>query len=331
LFERFFVINIQMNELRNIYLVLIVMICMLLSGCWAAFAGLGARAGLTEAMTLSVARGVATTELAMARVAQANIGSVAVADSNLLRTISSRPLSIEMRGASGLQKGSIVQTSSGIDVNLAGNTPIRVLTEKRGLNGIPGISKHFSGNKLVSYTRYSVDGKRLDFFMLNQESQGFERVMYGLRDPTGRNVAFFGVNHSYLGRAAYRDVATLASKNSANAGLLGAASVASLLVEYEDHPQTSSDQKCSEELILLKKTYFNTGYYNEGVLQFWASFYQDCPRNSVVRDSFQQAMYIDIVDEQNKAVKINKINNYKNLFPESQDARGLLESLQKGF
>jgi len=314
--------NIVMPHFKHaIKLVVLLAFCVSLSGCWAVFARLGIRAGLTETMALNLSRSAGASEFAMANVAQANIGSVAAADASLLRSIGACPLSIEMRGATVVQKGRIVQSGNGISVGLEGNQAIRIITERNPVTSLPTKTRHFSGNKLISYTRYSADAKRLDFFMLNKETETFEHVMYGLKNASTRNVTFFGKNHAYLGRAYFKE------GYSASGKMLGSSSIlalGALVIDYEDHPQTSQNQLCADELINQRRIYFNQGYTKDDTLTFWTNLYHDCPQAIEVKNIYEKYKLDIIIKALNSNEKRRLINDFINEFPENQEAKDLL-------
>jgi hypothetical protein len=306
----------------------LVTLALCLSGCWGLLgraliaeelAIIGARGSLSRASVAGMSAGLGGEAVAATRFAQANMGSIIASDfaAGKLATNSIR-LQIG-EGAASINGRAIVRTG-GVDVTLADGLTLRVTTPKPSQTATGLFSEHFIGAKRVSYARLSPDGIRYDYFVRTTSGQ-FERALYALRDPSGKSIAFFGPNHSYLGKAIYRVRAGNVSGAGVSAGAIAFVSMA-------DFRTTPYSEICAQELVNLRLTYFNKGISSETPDQFWESIYNDCSRNnSVLVDyqDFRMGRIYAIVDKNEKLIAAKR---FLLEFPKNKAAKNLVIDLE---
>ena len=255
--------------------------------------------------------------LAVRSIAQSNIGAAVAADANLMR-LAARPLAIELRTLNSIERGRVLVNNREVSVVLE-NSRIRVVRDGQ-------IARQYdvSNGKQISYTRYSKDQRRLDYSIWNPEAQRFEYIMYGLRNPQTGNVAFFGRNHAYLGRAVYGDVAGLGASVAAIAAL---APGTALSIEFRDFVTVPASESCSDELVLIRRTYFNQGEIPDSPDEFWDAIYKDCPLHDEVRRNYAQFKLEQIMLMTNIGQKRGALVQYLQVFPNSLEGINLLKMI----
>jgi hypothetical protein len=187
--------------------------------------------------------------------------------------------------------------------------------------GTDVFSEHYVGRQRVSYARLSPEGVRYDYFVRNAQTGNFERVLYALRDPTGRSIAFFGPNHSYLGKAIYR-TQPMVGKGA------GGLEVTTAFVSMEDFQSSPYAEQCSQDLVNLRLTYYNTGAIPEPPKQFWEALYKDCGKNTDVSVDYQDFKMREIYAIQSLSLKLIEAKRFLSRFPENSDAIGLVRDLE---
>lgn len=258
--------------------------CFLLLGEMAELAELRllvGRAELAEAAP-GLGLGLGGEALVATRVAQANLGAIIVSD-RALGHLAVSGLRIEVGEGALAQSGRAVARRGGVEVSF-GNKGDMFVSELRPRPGQTGLfSDHFASGRRISYSRLSPDLARIDYFVLDANSGTFRPTIYALRDPSGRSIAFFGRNHAYLGKAVYR---LAAGGTGSGAAALAVGAVAR--IELNDFANTPGAEQCSDELIILRRTYFNQGETREMPDQFWRALYKDCRGNTEVVNDYQR-------------------------------------------
>jgi hypothetical protein len=281
---------------------------------------LTARGALARASVAGMTAGLGGTTLAASRIAQANLGSIIAADVAAGRLASSS-LRLQIGEGVAATTGRATVRGGVVDVTFSEGGVLRVTPPMLSKSGSGVFSEHYVGGQRVSYARLSPEGVRYDYFVRNAQTGNFDRALYALRDPTGRSIAFFGPNHSYLGKAIYR-TQSIASKG------VGGLATAAVFVSMEDFVSTPYVEQCSQDLVNLRLTYFNTGAIPERPGQFWEALYKDCGKNADVSTDYQDFKMREIHAIQNRNTKLFEAKQFLSRFPENSEASGLIRDLE---
>jgi hypothetical protein len=316
--------------------VLVLFICvgsMAVSGClpFVALRMLAFRGGISRLAATRMAVGVGGEALAATRVAQGNLGAVLAGDA-VRRGAVAGSLRLRMIGREGTITGRASISEQGVLVDL-GQAQRMVISRPIALRGRPGmtVSSHRIGGVEVSQARYSADGMRIDYYVRNSGSGQLEPAMYGLREANGRSVAFFGINHSYLGRAVYRLPASRITTGGATSpAIIAAIATGSADIDLSQYQPDQADEACSSELINLRRTYYTQGYDTASPARFWTNLYKDCPTTDEVRWGYEQFRVDDIRLEPDRQIKVNKLRLFRREFPNNEDGRLLEDDYEQG-
>jgi len=303
---------------RIVKIVCFALICSLLSGCpIGLLMRVGGRAGIPSGLVLRTVGSLGGEVLAVRTIAQSNIGAAVAADANLMR-LATRPLAIELRTLNSVERGRVLVNNREVNVVLE-NSRIRVVRDGQ-------IARQYdiSSGKQVSYTRYSMDQRRLDYSVWNPEAQRFEYILYGIRHPQTGSVAFFGRNHAYLGRAVYGDTV---GRGASAAAIAALAAGTPLFIEFQDFVTVPQSESCSDELVLVRRTYFNQGEIPDSPDEFWDAMYKDCPMHDEVRRNYAQFRLEQIMLMKNIVQKREALVRYLQVFPDSLEGSNLLKMI----
>jgi prepilin-type processing-associated H-X9-DG protein len=301
---------------------------MMLSGCVWGLLGralvaeeialLTARGGLARASVAGMRLGIGGEAVAATRMAQANIGSIIASDFAAGRLASSS-LRLQIGEGVAATTGRATMRSGTVNVAFADGQVMRVTTPKPSQSATGLFSEHYVGAQRVSYARLSPDGVRYDYFVRNAYTGKFDRALYALRDPSGQSIAFFGPNHSYLGKAIYR------AQTGTGVGL---AAGAAAYVTMADFQSTPYGVQCSQELVNLRLTYFNMGEIPEQPDRFWESLYNDCSKNTDVSNDYQGFKMRNIYAIEDRQQKLTEAKRFLSRFPRNSDAVNLVRDLE---
>lgn len=281
---------------------------------------LAGRGGLARASVAGMTTGLGGEVLAATRIAQANIGSIIAADFAAGR-LASTSLRVQIGEGVAATTGRASLRSGAVDVTFAEGGTMRVTAPKPNTSGSGVFSEQYIGQQRVSYARLSPEGVRYDYFIKNAQTGNFERALYALRDPTGRSIAFFGPNHSYLGKAIYRT-------RTVNGKGAGALALATAFVSMEDFQSSPYAEQCSQDLVNLRLTYYNTGAIPELSKQFWEALYKDCGKNIDVSIDYQDFKMSEIYAIQSRSLKLSEAKRFLSRFPDNSDAISLVRDLE---
>jgi hypothetical protein len=302
------------------------MLC--LPGCWGLLgralvaeelAIIGARGGLARASVAGMSAALGGEAIAATRFAQANMGSIIASDFAVGR-LATNSIRLQIGEGAASINGRAIIKNGGVNVTLVDGLTLRVTSPKPSQTATGLFSEHYIGAKRVSYARLSPDGIRYDYFVRTTSNQ-FERALYALRDPSGKSIAFFGPNHSYLGKAIYR----MRAGDTAGVGALAAATV---FVSMTDFRTTPYAETCAQELVNLRLTYFNKGIASETPDQFWESIYKDCSRNNSVLVDYQDFRMGRIYAIADKYEKLIAAKRFLLEFPKNKAAKNLMNDLE---
>ena len=309
-------------------LLLAITLVVSLSGCFwlARFAGLrllATRAGIAEASALGLRAGLGGEAFAATRIAQANMGAIIASDAALSR-LASNSIRLQIGEGTLAESGIARIRGRGVDVDFGRTGRLRV-TQPASRTGQTGLfSDHYAGGQRVSYSRVSTDGIRIDYFIRDAADGQFKPALYALRDPSGKSIAFFGRNHAYLGKAVYRTAVSQGAVGSA-----GAAVGAVAFIEMNDYMNTPFGEQCSDELIILRRTYFNRGELSETPDQFWDSLYKDCKANVEVSDDYQRFELDKIYRVSSREARYAALSQFVRRFPANNEAKNMMEDLRQ--
>jgi hypothetical protein len=301
-----------------------------LSGCFLLFGELlelgglrllATRAGIAEASAIGLRAGLGGEAFAATRIAQANMGAIIASDAALSR-LATNSIRLQIGEGSLAESGIARIRSGGVDVDFGRSGRLRV-TEPAPRTGQTGLfSDHYAGGQRVSYSRVSSDGIRIDYFIRDATNGQFKPALYALRDPSGKSIAFFGRNHAYLGKAVYRTVASRAAAGSVVAGAVA-------FIEMNDYMNTPFGEQCSDELMILRRTYFNRGELSETPDQFWESLYKDCKANVEVSDDYQRFELDKIYRVSSRQERYGALVQFVRRFPGNGEAKNMMEDMRK--
>lgn len=278
------------------------------------------RGGLARASVAGISAGFGGEVLASTRIVQANLGSIIAADVAAGR-IASSGLRLQIGEGVAATTGRASIRRGAVDLTFSNGGIMRVTEPKLSKTGSGVFSEHYIGSQRVSYARLSPGGIRYDYFVRNAQTGNFDRILYALRDPTGRSIAFFGPNHSYLGKAVYRTQPVVGKG-------LGALAGAAAFVSMEDFQTTPYVEQCSQDLVNLRLTYYNTGAIPEHPRHFWEALYKDCSKNTDVATDYQDFKMREIYAMQNRNAKLLEAKRFLSRFPENSEAVGLIRDLE---
>lgn len=312
-----------------------------LSGCFWFFAegaaleglaGMAARGLAAESFAARIAAGaelsaaVGGARVFAVRAVSSNVGAAMLASPEFLAG-GSRTVAITVRGGGEQSVGSmfVESGSRAIRVQIGDGQALRVVRGPSKFGEVGDIANHFDlkGNR-VSYTRYSPDGLRFDYYVPKGNGQ-FRSVMYGLRSPATGDVTLFGENHRYLGRAIYR----ARSIRGGGGGALALGAASAFVVTLDNAQSGDGYNLCSLRYILLRQTHFQQNWDTSTPLQFWNSMYDDCPNDSVVSQSLQKALLNDAVDERGRSIKLGKLDRLIERFPDNREAKAIRERVRQ--
>jgi hypothetical protein len=288
-----------------------------LTGCWLALLRVGGRAGASEAAMASLGRGAGGEAIAARSVAHAGVGAGLLADQAVMRSLGSSS-SVLIRGPAYLERATIQAGSRQVSI-VPQSGGARVRTVRKG-----DTATHFLGSEPnpFGFTRYSTDGRRMDFFVGNRKGTT-QYVSYALRDPKSDALIFFGRNHNYLGRATV--VRTAGTASSATG--IGAASIGLLVFEFSERDDRASE--CSPEFILLRRTYYSRGHEPGDPIAFWSALREDCPGNVEVADELRSARLRSIHLQTGVQARHAALVEYLLDYPNDLDGTVLLRELEK--
>lgn len=306
------------ERLKIVRAVLITVAIFMVTGCvQGMFMRAVVRGGIAEGIALRTASTFGGHAGVARVIAQSNIGAVVLAEHALGRVFVARAFPLELRAWSGVERGKILVSNGQARVSLGGG---EIQTVRTG-----HIAKQYDikTGKQISYSRYSQDFRRMDYSIWDEKLQKFEHILYGLRNPRTGGIAFFGKNHSYLGRAILREVTVQSESSLVIAGALSG----SLVVELQDYESVPERDSCSDELVLVRRTYFNQGELTDSPDYFWDSLFKDCPNHPEVRQSYAQLRLDKIMLIEDKMRKQEALSQYLKIFPESGVAHDLFNSM----
>lgn len=313
------------NSHRNSKLSLILLFCIALSGCIGALGlrMLLVRGGTSELSAAAIRGGLGGEALAVTRAAQFGMGSVIAADAQLTRA-AMQGIRVQLgRGAATIRGNAAMKTGS-LNISMAEGGIMRHSKLIQSADRTGSISNQYIGTRQVGYTRFSSDNIRIDFFIRQGDSFQYSRMMYALRDPSGRSVSFFGTNHRYLGKATY------GNQNMVGAGGSDATALSTaVLISVADFASTPVDEQCSPQLVIVRKAYFNSGADSEAPNRFWDSLYADCGAVENVSKQYQLFRLNEIRILSDIPLKLAKLEEFIDEFPDNQDARFLLDILNR--
>jgi hypothetical protein len=306
-----------------------------LSGCLpglslARLVSLGGRGMLVEtsAARLALAGRMTTaaggTEAFASRAISANVGSALLTDARFMSS-GARTIPLTISGGGARLNGSIAIDSSGAArVNVGPGQSLRIVrtTAKSGPAG--KVAEHFDrSGKLVSYTRYSDNELRFDYYAPVGDGS-FQPVLYGLRSPKTGDVTLFGPNHRFLGRAIYRMAVRKLAREAASQT---AEQLTNVHIDLTDAPEYGDFRLCSDMYLLLRQTHFQQNWDASTPLQFWTSMYADCPNDNSVIFSYRELLLNDAVATNDETERLKKINKLIEKFPDFDDARLIRERM----
>lgn len=309
-----------------------IILALSLSGCFLLFAELfeigglrllATRAGFAEASAMGLRAGLGGEAFAATRIAQANMGAIIASDAALSR-LAANSIRLQIGEGSLAESGVARIRGGGVDVDFGRAGRLRV-TEPTARTGKTGLfSDHYAAGQRVSYSRVSPDGVRIDYFIRDATNGQFKPALYALRDPTGRSIAFFGRNHAYLGKAIYRTALPRGA-----AGGIGVAVGAVAFIEMNDYINTPFGEQCSDELIILRRTYFNRGELSETPDQFWDALYKDCKANVEVSDDYQRFELDKIYRVSSREARYGELVQFVRRFPDNGEAKNMMEDIRE--
>jgi hypothetical protein len=317
-------------SVKKITMVFVILIgSFLTSGCWALLgraliaeelALLSTRGALTRASVAGMSAGLGGEAFVATRIAQGNLGSIIAADFAAGRLAGST-LRLQIGEGAAATAGRATMSSGSVNVAFADGKIMRVTIPKPSQSATGLFSEHYIGSQRVSYARLTPNGARYDYFIRNSATGNFDRALYALRDPSGRSIAFFGPNHSYLGKAIYRTQGAAANADGLAAGVTA-------VVSLTDYQTTPYSEQCAQELVNLRLTYFNTGEVLEAPEQFWESLYRDCSKNNDVAVDYQSFKMRGIYAIVNRDEKLQAAKKFLVRFPSNDDAKFLVRDLE---
>jgi hypothetical protein len=311
---------------RNLILAFVVIACLPLLSCGPFLAAglrmLVTRGGAQQLASGAIRGGLGGEALAVTRAAQIGLGSVIVGDAALVRAATTGMRLQIGRNAAAI-RGSASMQAGNVNVALAEGGTMQITRLMRVANRAGYTSNQYIAGRQVGYARFSADNIRVDFFVRQERGAEFSRMMYALRDPSGRSVSFFGVNHRYLGKVSY------VPQNGTGFPSGEAATAALTLITVSDFTSTPLDQQCSTQLIIVRKTYFNQGITNESPNDFWDSMFEDCGDVETVSVQYQLFTLNKIRGLTSSEEKRHELIDFIQRFPNNREAVGLLRNINE--
>jgi hypothetical protein len=310
-----------------------IILCAGLSGCLpgltlARLVSLGGRGMVVEASAARMAlagrfvSAAGGAEAFASRAISANVGTALLTDARMIGS-GARTVPISIIGNGTRLAGSVtIDSASVARVSFGQSNSLRIVRTEARTGPTGKIAEHFDRNgRLVSYTRYSPDDLRFDYYAPVGDGS-FQPVLYALRSPKTGDVTLFGPNHRYLGRAIYR----MAVRRLAREAVSRAAErIDNIQVDLSEAAEDGDFRLCSEMYLLVRQTHFQQSWDVSTPLQFWTSMYADCPNDRAVILPYRETLLNDAVAATNRQDKIQKLDAIIRKFPDFEDAKLIRE------
>jgi hypothetical protein len=313
--------------------IIAVLFCVGLSGCLpgltlARLVSLGGRGMIVEASAARMAlagrfvSAAGGAEAFASRAISANVGTALLTDARIIRS-GARTVPISIIGNGAKVAGNVtIDSASVARVSFGQSNSLRIVRTEAKTGPAGKIAEHFDRNgRLVSYTRYSPDELRFDYYAPVGDGS-FQPVLYALRSPRTGDVTMFGPNHRYLGRAIYRMAVRRLLKEGASQA---AEQIDNIQVDLSEAAEYGDFRLCSEMYLLARQTHFQQSWDTSTSLQFWTSMFADCPSDRAVILPYRESLLNDAVSETNRQIKIQKLDVIIKKFPDFEDAKLIRE------